>query len=373
MEFSVTDTDGAGAARCGLLRLPHGDVLTPAFIPVGTQGSVKGLLPPQLRECGTQMLLGNAYHLELSPGAERVARAGGIHRFMGWNGPVLTDSGGYQVFSLAQLNTVSEEGVEFRSPRDGSRMFLGPRESMRIQRTIGADVAMVLDECPPYPCGREQMEAAVERTLRWAGVCREVHRSADQALFGIVQGGVFEDLRESCARRLVEMEFDGYAIGGVSVGEEEELRRRATAFTVPLLPAEKPRYLMGVGFPLDVLHAVGEGIDLFDCVAPTRMARNATAFTPQGRLRIRNGACRDDLRPLDESCSCHACRVYSRVYLHHLFRTGEMLGPVLLTIHNLTFYHRLMSDARAAIGEGRFGEFRRRFTSRYLSGKDQPG
>jgi queuine tRNA-ribosyltransferase len=284
---------------------------------------------------------------------------------MAWDRPILTDSGGYQVFSLSELRSISDEGVEFKSPRDGSTMFLGPRETVRIQEQLGSDIAMVFDECPPYPCSHEDAESAVERTLRWAADCREVHEREDQAQFGIVQGSVFQDLREECARRLVEMDFEGYAIGGVSVGEEEALRREAVAFTAPLLPEDKPRYLMGVGFPEDILEAIAQGIDMFDCVAPTRMGRNATAFTAEGRLRMRNAAHKGDPGPVQAGCECTACRLYSRGYIHHLFRCQEMLGPILLSIHNLHFYHGMMQGARQAISNGTFTEFKTAFLTRY--------
>ncbi len=371
MDFRVTARDDGCAARTGRLTLRSGTVETPAFMPVGSRGTVRGLTPPQLRECGVQMLLANAYHLALRPGADAIAAAGGLHAFMGWDGPILTDSGGYQVFSLADYRQVADEGIRFRSPVDGAELFLGPRECMDVQNALGADVAMVLDQCPPYPCERDLAEAAVERTLRWSAACKESHARADQALFGIVQGSVFDDLRRRSARRTVEIGFDGYAIGGVSVGEEERLRRHVVALTAPLLPADRPRYLMGVGFPLDVLAAVADGVDLFDCVAPTRMGRNATAFTPQGRLRLRNSGLRHDLRPIEEGCGCLCCRLYSRAVVNHLFRVGEMLGPILLSIHNLTFYARLMADARDAIGDNRYPRFRDDFAARYLTGKER--
>ena len=371
MQFEVTARDGATDARAGRLSLRSGAVETPVFMPVGSRGTVRGLTAPQLRECGAQMLLANAYHLALRPGAEAVAELGGLHRFMAWDGPTLTDSGGYQVFSLSEHRRITPDGVAFRSPVDGSELFLGPAECMRIQNLLGADVAMVLDHCPPYPCERKLAEEAVERTLRWSAGCREAHgRPEDQALFGIVQGSVFEDLRAESARRTVEIGFGGYAIGGVSVGEADELRREMVAFTAPLLPEESPRYLMGVGFPPDLVTAVGYGVDLFDCVAPTRMGRNATAFTPTGRLRLRNSAHKGDERPVQDGCGCAACRLYSRAYLNHLFRTGEMLGPVLLSIHNLTFYANLMACARRAIGRGEFARFRRDFLTTYSSGED---
>jgi len=318
------------------------------------------------------MLLANAYHLALRPGADVVAGLGGLHAFMAWDGPILTDSGGYQVFSLAEHRELTEGGVFFRSPVDGARMFLGPRECMAFQERLGADVAMVLDHCPPYPCTRELAAQAVERTLRWSAACRGIHRRRDQALFGIVQGSVFDDLRERSARGTADLGFDGYAIGGVSVGEGDELRRGVVARTAPLLPGERPRYLMGVGFPVDIVMAIGEGIDMFDCVAPTRMGRNATAFTPQGRLRLRNSAARTDPRPVQDDCACLCCRLYSRAYLNHLFRVGEMLGPVLLSIHNLTFYGSLMARAREAILAGRFGRFRDEFVARYTQTESNP-
>ena len=370
MDFRVTHQDGHCAARCGELRFPAGVVQTPVVMPVATRASVKGVPADRLRECGTQMLLANAYHLALSPGAEVVAQLGGLRRFAGWTGPTLTDSGGYQVFSLAKLSRLTAEGAEFRSPLDGSTMFLGPREATRIQNLLGADVAMAFDECPPYPCTRQQAESAVERTLQWAAVCKDVHRAQGQALFGIVQGSVFEDLRARCAEGIVAVGFDGYAIGGVSVGEDEALRESVTRFTAPLLPQDKPRYLMGVGFPPDLLKAVREGIDMFDCVAPTRMGRNATAFTADGRLRLRNNAHRRDGRPIEEGCDCPACRVYCRAYLSHLFRCREMLGPVLLTIHNVRFYHRMMTRVREAIRAGTLAAFCDAFLHRYLQRKD---
>ena len=370
MRFQIQEEDGSCAARTGLMSFPSGEVETPIFMPVGTRATVKGLTTEGLRECGATMVLANAYHLALRPGPELVADVGGLHRFMGWDGPILTDSGGYQVFSLSDLNDVNDDGVEFRSPIDGSLMHLGPREAMRIQEMLGPDVAMVLDECPPYPCSREDARSAVERTLRWAEQCQSYHERDGQALFAIVQGGVYNDLREFCAESLCGREFDGYAIGGVSVGEPDEERRRMAAFTARLLPREKPRYLMGVGFPLDLLHAVAQGVDMFDCVAPTRMGRNATAFTRYGRVRIRNSCFKRDTRPVEPTCDCACCRLYSRAYLNHLFRNDEMLGPILLTVHNLTFYHRLMSDARNAIEEGRFESFRQQFVSDYLAGKE---
>jgi len=371
MEFQVQARDRGTQARRGRLCLRTGVVETPTFMPVGSRASVRGLTPAQLRDCGSQMILANAYHLALRPGPDVIAAMGGLHRFTGWDRPMLTDSGGYQVFSLAEHRQIGPRGVLFKSPIDGAEVFLGPAECMRIQSLLGADVAMVLDHCPPYPCDRDLAETALERTLRWSEACKEHHDRKDQALFGIVQGSVYDDLRERSARRTVEIGFDGYAIGGVSVGEGVDLHRRAVAVTSPLLPEDRPRYLMGVGFPPDVVNAVGQGVDMFDCVAPTRMGRNATAFTPTGRLRLRNSALTIDPRPVQEGCDCACCRLYSRAYLSHLFRTGEMLGPILLSIHNLAFYARMMRQARQAITDGRFGAFRDGFLRDYLGEKEE--
>ena len=371
MDFRVTYRDHSSRARCGELSLPSGTVETPAFMPVATRASVKGVTPGRLRECGTQLLLANAYHLSLSPGAELVAELGGLHKFMGWDGPILTDSGGYQVFSLCEPGRVTDDGAELRSPFDGSTVMLGPREATRIQNLLGADIAMAFDQCPPYPCSRDEATSAVERTLKWAAICKETTRAERQAMFGIIQGSIFEDLRARCADEIVGMDFEGYAIGGVSVGEGDALRERVVRFTAPLLPADRPRYLMGVGFPPDLLKAVREGIDMFDCVAPTRMGRNATAFTARGRLRLRNSVNRKDGRPIEEGCDCLTCRLYSRAYLSHLFRCREMLGPVLVTVHNLRFYHGMMQRAREAIQAGRLAAFCDAFLSRYLQRRDK--
>ncbi len=365
LRFELTATDGR--ARAGRLTLRSGTVETPVFMPVGSRATVRGLTPEHVRSTGARMILANAYHLALRPGAETVAALGGLHRFMHWDGPILTDSGGYQVFSLAEHRSIGEDGVRFRSPLDGARMFLGPAECMRIQEQIGADVAMVLDHCAGHPCTHEEAADALERTLRWAAQCRAAHVREDQALFGIVQGSVYDDLRERSARATVEMGFDGYAVGGVSVGEGEEQRRGAVDAAMPHLPADRPRYLMGVGFPPDLVRAIGQGIDMFDCVAPTRMGRNATAFTPDGRLRMRNSAMRLDPAPVQDGCGCLCCRLYSRAYVHHLFRVGEMLGPILLTLHNLTFYEDLVARARRAVEQGRYAQFEGEFIARYTN------
>ena len=370
MNFSVESTDAETRARTGRLSFGGHGVETPVFMPVATRGSVQGVRSDDVSDCGAQMVLGNTYHLAIHPGTERVSELGGLHSFMAWDGPILTDSGGYQVFSLAELNTITEDGVEFRSPRDGSTLFLGPEEALQAQENLGSDIAMVFDHCPPHPCSRDDALEAVDRTLRWARRCRRAHDRADQALFGIVQGSTYQDLRRRCAAELREMDFDGYAVGGVSVGEGDELRREMTEFTAGLLPRGKPRYLMGVGFPEDLLAAVGAGIDMFDCVAPTRMGRNGTAFTRRGRVRLKKSAHRNAREPVEEACDCPCCRLYCRGYLSHLFRCNEMLGPILLSIHNLTFYHRLMAEAREAVRQDRFGQFRREFSANYGDTKE---
>lgn len=327
-------------------------------MPVGTLASVKGLLPDQLRTAGTQMVLANTYHLALRPGAEIVAELGGLHRFMDWPGPILTDSGGYQVFSLAERRKLDDDKVVFRSHLDGSLLELTPERAVRIQEQLGADCIMCLDECPPSGESREKILAAVERTTRWAARCRNAQQRSDQALFGIVQGGVHPDLRQRSAEGLLPLEFPGYAIGGLSVGEPPESMYRTLDATVPLLPADKPRYLMGVGRPEDLLESVCRGIDLFDCVMPTRNGRNGMAFTSTGPVRIRNVVHQRDEQPLDAACDCTACTRFTRAYLRHLFVAGEMLGPMLLSLHNVTFYQRLLRDLRSAVLAGQAAAFR---------------
>ncbi len=339
-------------ARRGRFTTPHGVVDTPAFMPVGTAGTVKGVTPTQLGETGAQMILGNTYHLQLRPGAEAVADLGGLHRFMGWDGPILTDSGGYQVFSLAEISRVTDEGVEFRSHIDGAALRLDPRSATAIQNKLGADVIMAFDQCPPLPCDAETMRVAVDRTIRWAAVCKEVHARSDQALFGIVQGGLDAELRGECAAALIDIGFDGYAIGGLSVGESHEEMTGILPAITQRLPADRPRYLMGVGMPRDLLAAVCAGVDLFDCVLPTRNGRNSQAFTRGGMLRLRNECHRLDTRPLEDDCDCETCRNFSRGYLRHLFNAGEMLGPTLTSIHNLWFYQRFMARLRELIESG---------------------
>jgi queuine tRNA-ribosyltransferase len=356
--FRLQAQDSGTAARLGEWRTPHGVVETPAFMPVGTLGSVKGLTPDQLRQAGAQMVLANTYHLALRPGAEVVAELGGLHRFMNWDGPILTDSGGFQVFSLASLRKLDEESVVFRSHIDGSEFELSPERAVKIQEQLGADCIMCLDECPPHDAPPEKMQAAVDLTTRWAGRCRDAQQRDDQALFGILQGGTDRALRERSAEGLLPLDFPGYAVGGLSVGEDPEHMYATLDFTVPMLPTDRPRYLMGVGRPEDLLEAVIRGIDLFDCVMPTRNGRNALAFTSEGRIRLRNAKYRTDDSPLDPECSCPVCQQFSRGYLRHLFIAKEMLGPILASWHNLAFYQNLLDGMRQAIRVGRASEFR---------------
>ena len=355
--FRVEHQDARCRARRATFHTPHGDVDLPAFMPVGTQGTVKGLTVEQLRGAGAQMVLGNTYHLALRPGESVVAELGGLHQFMGWPGPLLTDSGGFQLFSLAVMTRVSEAGAVFRSHIDGGLLELSPERAVAIQEALGSDVAMVLDHVVRLPADAAAVRDATERTLRWAERCRAAHRRGDQAQFGIVQGGLDERLRTDCARRLAELDFAGYAVGGLSVGETPDEMYRVLEFTVPAMPEHKPRYLMGVGRPQDLLAAIECGIDLFDCVMPTRNGRNAVAFTDEGPLRLRNLKFERDPRPLEADCPCAACR-HGRGYLRHLFMAREMLGPVLLSIHNLTYYQRLLAGARQAIAADRFLEYR---------------
>jgi queuine tRNA-ribosyltransferase len=346
-----------GAARRGRLTTAHGGIDTPAFMPVGTAATVKGLLPEQVAATGAQILLANTYHLMLRPGAERVAALGGLHRFMNWPGPVLTDSGGYQVMSLADLRQITEEGVTFKSHIDGTRHQLTPERAVEIQDLLDADVTMVLDECTPFPVERDTAAQSMERSMRWAERCKTAFRARPgYALFGIVQGSVVPELRLASVEALTGIGFDGYAIGGLAVGEGQETMLEMAARCSEALPADKPRYLMGVGKPADLVAAVRRGIDMFDCVLPTRSGRTAQAFTRRGALNMRNARHQRDPRPIDADCACPACKDYSRAYVHHLFRCGEMLGPVLLSTHNLHYYQALMAELRAAIAEGRLDE-----------------
>ena len=327
-------------------------------MPVGTQATVKGLTPDQLAATGSRMILANTYHLALRPGDGEVAAMGGLHRFMDWSGPMLTDSGGFQVFSLAARSKITEAGASFRSHLSGELLELTPERAVAIQGNLGADVAMCLDVCPALPAEKDIISAAVERTIRWAGRCRSAHAREDQAIFGIVQGGAYADLRQRCAEELIKLDFDGYAVGGVSVGEAREEVRKALDVTTHLLPTDRPRYLMGVGRPQDILDAIATGVDMFDCVLPTRNGRNATCLTFEGNVKLRNAGHRRDARPIEEGCPCLACTRFTRSYLRHLFIAGEMLGPTLASIHNLTFLQRLTERARAAIREGRFAALR---------------
>ena len=355
--FRLLHTDAHGRARQSVFSTPHGAVHLPAFMPVATQATVKGLEIAQLRETRAEMVLANTYHLALRPGEEVVAALGGLHRFMGWDGPILTDSGGFQLFSLAHRIRVTDEQAVFRSHIDGRQVAISPERAMAIQEALGSDVAMVLDHVVGLPSEREVVCDAVERTVRWARRCREAATRSDQTLFAIVQGGLDPDLRIACARQLRELDFAGYAIGGLSVGEESVDMLRTLETTVPELPTDRPRYLMGVGRPEDLLEAVRRGVDLFDCVMPTRNGRNSMAFTDEGTLRLRNAQYERDSRPLENGCPCPACR-RSRGYIRHLFMAREMLGPTLLSIHNLTYYQRLLADARSAIETDRFEQFR---------------
>jgi len=359
----------SGRARAATLTTPHGTVRTPAFMVVGTNAAVRGVTPDQVRAAGTQVVLANTYHLALRPGSGLVAKMGGLHDFMRWDGPILTDSGGFQVFSLPdKKKRLSDDGVVFKNEVDGSEMNLTPERSMQIQEELGADVVMAFDECTPYPATEKLAGQGVRRTIAWAERCQKAHRRDDQALFGIVQGSVYPALREACAAALVAMDLPGYAIGGVSVGEGHELLCRVTEHAAPLLPETKPRYLMGVGLPEDLLAAIGYGIDLFDCVIPTRYARSATAFTVRGRIRLTHRRYRRDAYPIDTSCDCRTCaRGFSRAYLNHLFNTNEILGAVLTTVHNVRFYQRIMEGARDAILAERYDAFRKAFLAEYQS------
>ena len=355
MKFTLHKIDGV--ARRGTLQLTHGTVETPAFMPVGTYGTVKAMSPLELRDIGAQIVLGNTFHLWLRPGLEVIEAHGGLHRFMGWDGPILTDSGGFQVFSLGALRKITEAGVKFQSPVNGDKCFLSPEESMRIQKVLNSDIVMIFDECTPYPADEQQAGDSMRLSLRWAERSKRGHEGNENALFGIVQGGMHEHLRDESLRELERIGFDGYAIGGLSVGEPKEDMSRILQHTAPQLPQDKPRYLMGVGTPEDLVEAVSQGIDMFDCVMPTRNARNGMMFTRHGDIKIKNAQYRTDMRPLDEQCTCYTCRNFTRAYLHHLHRIGEILGARLNTIHNLHYYQELMGGIRAAIAEGRFEVF----------------
>ena len=354
MKFELLANDGL--ARRGRISLAHGVVETPVFMPVGTYGAVKGMRPADLESMDARILLGNTFHLWLRPGLEVVSAHGGLHRFMGWQHPILTDSGGFQVYSLGDLRKITEEGVAFRSPVDGSPCFLSPEESMRIQRVLNSDIVMAFDECTPYPASEQEAAQSMHLSVRWAERSKRAHEPNSNALFGIVQGGMFEHLRDECLAALVQIGFDGYAIGGLSVGEPKTDMLRILRHTVPRLPQQQPRYLMGVGTPADLVTAVRHGVDMFDCVLPTRNARNGWVYTSEGIIKLRNAAYRNDTGPLDPRCDCYTCANFSRAYLHHLQRLNEMLGAELNTLHNLSFYLRLMDGLRGAIERGRLDE-----------------
>lgn len=363
--FSLLDRDRSTEARYGKIVTPRGEISTPAFMPVGTQGTVKALLPEMLLKSGAEIILSNTYHLYLRPGHGLINKLGGLHKFMGWPRPILTDSGGFQIYSLGDLRSVREEGVCFRSHIDGSSHFLSPEKAIEIQMALGADILMVLDECPPYPLEKIKVEASLARTIRWAKRCKKAHDGESGALFGIVQGGMHRDLRKKGVEELVEIGFDGYALGGLSVGEPKELMYEIIGETAPLLPPHHPRYLMGVGKPEDLVNCVAMGIDMFDCVIPTRCARNGLLFTNGGKLVIKHARYREDPRPIDETCDCYTCRHFSRAYLRHLFMAKEILAMTLNTVHNIRFYLRLMEMMREAISAGTFSKFRENFLSRY--------
>lgn len=366
--FELIKEDKKTGARLGRLHTPHGVIDTPTFMPVGTQATVKAMTPEELREIGAQIILSNTYHLWLRPGEDLIAEAGGLHAFMNWPHPILTDSGGFQVFSLQKIRKITEEGVYFSSHLDGRPLFMSPEVSIQVQNALGADIIMSFDECPPYPADRSYVQASMERTHRWAERGRRAHqRSHDQALFGIIQGGMYADLRRESARTLVAMDFPGYAIGGLSVGEPKELMYAMLEETTPLIPRTKPRYLMGVGSPDALIEGVIRGVDMFDCVLPTRIARNGTLFTHDGRLVIKNSRYARDFSPPDPDCSCHVCQHYSRAYMRHLFRAEEILGIRLATYHNLHFLIQLMSEIREAIREDRLLDFRDDFLGRYYA------
>jgi queuine tRNA-ribosyltransferase len=364
--FELLKTDSQTKARLGRLTTAHGVVDTPVFMPVGTQGSVKALDPRELDEMGTKIILGNTYHLNIRPGLEIITAAGGLHNFINWQKPILTDSGGFQVFSLSKIRKVTAHGVEFRSHLDGSPLFLGPKEAMEIQRILGSDVAMTFDECPPHDAPATEQRMAVERTIRWARECREQPRAEGQLVFGIVQGGSSAELREECAKAIVSMGFDGHAIGGVSVGEPEPEMMKAVELAEPYLPASKARYAMGLGTPAQMVELIARGVDMFDCVLPTRVARNGTAFTKKGAISIKAGAVKADFNPIEKDCECYACRNFTRAYLRHLLNVNEILGLRMLSVHNSHMFLKVLADVRAALAAGTFAEFRRGFIANYV-------
>ncbi len=369
--YTLIHTDAHSRARLGRLSCAHGDIDTPAFMPVGTQATVKMLSPRDLEECGAQVMLSNAYHLFLRPGLETIKKAGGLHAFMGWHKPILTDSGGYQIFSLAMLRKVTARGVDFQSHLDGFRHFLTPEDVCAVQRDLGSDIVMPLDECVHYPCEKDYAAVAMDRTINWAERSIEAsrrlrtHAAKRQLLFGIVQGATYEDLRVECAQRMAGLDFDGFAVGGLSVGEPKDLLYSMAEISLSHLPADKARYLMGVGLPEDLFEAVDRGVDMFDCVAPTRYGRNGTAFTSTGKMIVRNASFAHDLGPLDPACSCYTCKNFTRAYLRHLFNAEELLGHRLVSLHNIHFYLEIMRTIRRTIAQDAFSEFKKEFLAKY--------
>lgn len=369
--YTLLKKDDKTKARRGVLKTAHGTVQTPVFMPVGTQATVKTLSATELKEMGAEIILGNTYHLNLRPGLEIMEEAGGLHKFQNWDGSILTDSGGYQVFSLAKLRKLKKDGVEFRSHLDGSKLFIGPKEAMHIQKVLGSDIAMLFDECTPYPCTYEDAEKSLDLTLEWAAVCKEQPRAEGQLYFGIVQGSTYEDLRRRSAEELVKIGFDGYAIGGLSVGEPEEEMYKAIDYVEDLLPEDHPRYLMGVGTPPQLVQAVAKGVDMFDCVLPTRVGRNGSAYTAKGMLQIKAARYKSDFTPIEEGCQCYTCRNHTKAYLRHLLKAKEILGLRLMTIHNIHFYLNLMKQIREHIEAGTFKEFHDDFVANYAPPKKQ--
>lgn len=367
-EYRLIAQDPETGARAGEFVTPHGVIPTPVFMPVGTQATVKAMSPDELKRIGAKIILSNTYHLFLRPGPDLIAKAGGLHGFMNWDRPILTDSGGFQVFSLAGINKIMDDGVEFQSHLDGTRYLMTPELATQVQEKLGADIAMCFDQCVKLPCSREQAQAAVQRTLRWAARCKASHTRAGQAQFGIVQGALFDDLRAACADELARMDFPGYAIGGLSVGESHAEMYRCLDALMPRLPERKPRYLMGVGHPANLIEGIARGVDMFDCVLPTRNGRTGTAFTCEGKMNVKNRRYAEDFSPIDPECGCYACRNFTRAYVRHLYRAGEILAVRLLSWHNIHFLVQLAAGARQAIVEGRFGAYRREFMTRYEGG-----
>ena len=366
VKYELIKTCKQTGARLGRLHTPHGVIETPIFMPVGTQATVKAMTPEELKEIGSQIILSNTYHLYMRPGHDLIERAGGLHKFMNWDNPILTDSGGFQVFSLGPLRKIKEEGVEFRSHLDGSKHFLSPEKATEIQNALGSDIIMAFDECAPYPADRQYVKNSLERTTRWLERCKAAHKYPEkQALFGIVQGGMYKELREQSAKEITAIDLPGYAIGGLSVGEPKDMMYEVLDYTVPLLPEDKPRYLMGVGSPDDLLEGVLRGIDMFDCVLPTRIARNGTAMTSQGKVVVRNATYAEDFTSLDPECDCYTCKNYTKAYLRHLIKCNEILGARLLTIHNLHFLLKMMENVREAIKEDRLLDYKKDFFEKY--------